>query len=463
MMRGNAGCKSDGVGHGREGKDMNLMQDMVAIQERALEAVNPRNAVARCMHWEGQRLKIDSTLWNVGEFERIIIIAVGKASVPMAEEVVKILGCTRMVGCVVTKHGHALLHALPEALTIIESGHPIPDAEGIKAARRITALLEKSTEQDLVLLLLSGGGSALLPAPVPGLTLVQLQLTTDALLRGGATIGELNAVRKHISTLKGGQLARLASPSPVVALILSDVVGDPIDVIASGPTSPDSTSYETALNILDRYHITGLVPSAVIKHLEDGAAQLVPETPKPFDDIFSKVTNVIVGSNKLAAQAAVQEASVRGYNALLLSTYVEGEAREVGKIAAAIAKGIRYGTGPLTPPACIVWGGETTVTVRGGGKGGRNQELALSAAMAMEGLENVLLLALATDGTDGPTDSAGAIVDGQSAALARNRGWDLHAILADNNSYPLLDDIGALLRLGPTGTNVNDLMVLMVA
>jgi glycerate 2-kinase len=441
---------------------MNLKQDMAAIQERALEAVNPRNAVARCMHWEEQGLKIDSTLWNLDEYERIIVIAVGKASVPMAEEVVKILGHTRMVGCVVTKHGHALCHALPEALTIIESGHPIPDAEGLKAARRITALLLNSTERDLVFLLLSGGGSALLPAPVPGLTLAQLQATTDALLRGGATIGELNAVRKHISTLKGGQLARLASPSPVVALILSDVVGDPVDVIASGPTAPDTTSYKTALNVLDRYHITGSVPSAVIRHLEAGAAQLVPETPKPGDDIFSRVTNVIVGSNKLAAQAAVQEAFVRGYNALLLSTYVEGEAREVGKIAAAIAKGIRHGTGPLTPPACVVWGGETTVTVRGEGKGGRNQELALSAAMAMEGLENVLLLALATDGTDGPTDSAGAIVNGQSATMARNRGWDLHAILSDNNSYPLLDDIGALLRLGPTGTNVNDLMVLMV-
>ena len=441
---------------------MNLKQDLQAIQERALKAVNPGNAVARNMQRVGQRLKIDTMWWNLNEYDRVILLAVGKAAVPMAEEAVKILGQVHIDGCVVTKYGHAQCHSLPSSLMVSETGHPIPDAAGIQASQNIISLLQESTVRDLVLLLLSGGGSALLPAPVHGLTLAHLQETTDVLLRAGATIGEVNAVRKHISALKGGQLARLASPASLISLILSDVVGDPLDVIASGPTAPDPTSYATALSVIDRYNIKESIPHAVIDHLQNGVTMRVAETPKPLDPVFSSVTNIIVGSNGLAVQAAVKEAAARGYNTLLLSTYIEGEAREVGKIAGAIAKGIRSGLGPVSPPACVVWGGETTVTVRGQGKGGRNQELAVSASLSLEGLPDVLLLALATDGTDGPTDAAGAIVDGKSASLARSHGWNLYATLSDNNSYPLLDDIGALLRLGPTGTNVNDVMVLLV-
>jgi glycerate 2-kinase len=443
--------------------DMKLKQDMQAIQEQALAAVDPGNAVARSMQRVGQQLAIDTQSFNLDTLHRVIVLAVGKAAVPMAEAAVRILGNARIEGCVVTKYHHARKHALPGQVTVIEAGHPIPDAAGIKAAETIISLLQGTSDDDLVLLLLSGGGSALLPAPVPGLTLAHLQATTDALLRAGATIVEMNAVRKHLSALKGGQLARLAAPAALVALILSDVVGDPLDVIASGPTAPDPTTFDMALSVLQRYNVLDSVPATVIRHLEEGVAMRVLETPKSFDPVFSRVTNVIVGSNALAAQAAVKEARARGYNTLLLSTYVEGEAREVGKVAGSIAKGIRFGPGVIPPPACVVWGGETTVTVRGHGKGGRNQELAVAAALSMEGLQDVLLLALATDGTDGPTDAAGAIVDGRSTSLARCRGWDLYATLAENNTYPLLDDIGALLRLGPTGTNVNDLLVLLVA
>ena len=442
---------------------MNLKQDLLAIQDQALKAVNPGNAVARIMQRVGQKLRVDTVWWDLDECDRLILLAVGKAAIPMAEEAVKILGNARIDGCVVTKYGHAQSYSLPPSLTVNETGHPIPDEAGIKAAQNIISLLQKTTRRDLVILLLSGGGSALLPAPVPGLTLNHLQATTDALLRAGATIVEINTVRKHISALKGGQFARLASPAPLVALILSDVVGDPLDVIASGPTAPDPTSYATAVSVLERYNVIDSVPHAVRDYLHAGLELRVPETPKPLDKVFSKVNNIIIGSNRLAAQAAVMEAAARGYNTLLLSTYIEGEAREVGKIAGAIAKGIRFGTGSISPPACVVWGGETTVTVRGLGKGGRNQELAVSAALSIEGLQNVLLLALATDGTDGPTDAAGAIVDGRTASLARSQGWDLFETLADNNSYPLLADIGALLKLGPTGTNVNDIMVLLVA
>lgn len=444
-------------------KNMNLKVDLQAIQESALQAVDPGAAISRIMQRAGQILEIAETQWNLGEIDRVILLAVGKAAVPMAEAAARAVDNTQLCGCVVTKYHHAQEHSLPPSLEVIEAGHPLPDNAGIHASQKVIALLQETTERDLVLLLLSGGGSALLPAPVPGLTLEDIQATTDVLLRAGATIVEMNAVRKHMSLLKGGQLARLASPAPLVALILSDVVGDPLDVIASGPTAPDPTSYGTALSILNRYAALDRVPVAVVDHLKAGAAACLPETPKPLDPVFSRVFNFIVGSNALAAIAAIDAAQTLGYNTLLLSTFIEGEAREVGKIAGAIVKGLRYGPPAVPLPACVVWGGETTVTVRGRGKGGRNQELAVAAALSIDGVPDVLLLALATDGTDGPTDAAGAVVDGSSAALARSRGWDLHAVLADNNSYPLLADIGALLRLGPTGTNVNDLLIILVA
>jgi hydroxypyruvate reductase len=293
--------------------------------------------------------------------------------------------------------------------------------------------------------------------------LSDLQVTTDLLLRSGATIGELNTIRKHLSRLKGGQLARLAAPAPVGVLILSDVVGDPLDVIASGPTVPDPTTYAEAWDVVQRYRLGESLPDSVSRRLRAGVAGQLPETPKPGDPLFAGVHNCIIGSNRLAAQAAVAEARRCGYRALLLTTFVEGEAREAARVAAALARSARVHGDPLSPPACLVWGGETTVTVRGQGKGGRNQELALAAALALEGVPDVLLMALATDGTDGPTDAAGAIVDGGTAARARALGLDPLAALANNDAYPLLSAVGDLLHTGPTGTNVNDLLVILVA
>ncbi len=313
----------------------------------------------------------------------------------------------------------------------------------------------------MVLLLLSGCGSALLPAPSAGVTLEDLQVTTDLLLRSGANIVDLNAVRKHLSSLKGGQLARMAAPAPVVALVLSDVVGDPMDVIASGPTAPDPTTFAQAWDVVERYALTDAVPKSVSAHLLAGLRGEVPETPKPGDCLFDRVHNVIVGSNALAAQAAVARAEALGYAALLLTTFIEGEAREIAKVAVALARSLKETGHPVPLPACLVWGGETTVTVSGQGKGGRNQELALAAALGLEGIEGVAVMALATDGTDGPTDAAGAVVDGSTAVRARERGWDLRDALQANNAYPLLSDVGDLLRLGPTGTNVNDILVLL--
>jgi hydroxypyruvate reductase len=329
---------------------------------------------------------------------------------------------------------------------VIEAGHPVPDENSVRGARAVADLAERATERDLVICLISGGGSALLTLPAPDLPLAESQSLTDALLRCGATINEVNTVRKHCSGIKGGNLARLAAPARAITLVLSDVVGDPLDVIASGPTVPDPTMVADARQVLTNYGIRsrGSFPFR--------------ETPKPGDPIFCQVQNVVVGSNRLAAVAAVEKARELGFDALLLSTYIEGEAREVGRVAAALAKGIRAHGDPLSPPACLVWGGETTVTVQGGGRGGRNQELALAAALALAGVPGVVLVALGTDGTDGPTDAAGAVATGQTVARARALDLDARAHLADNDAYPFFDALGDLIRTGPTGTNVNDLL-----
>ncbi|MGC9468789.1 MAG: glycerate kinase type-2 family protein [Anaerolineae bacterium] len=441
-----------------------LRRDLATIRGAALSAVDPAVAVRRHLARYAEDLIVSGRVWRhgAGDGSRVLLLSVGKAAVPMACAAVELIGEGISDGFVVTKHGHSAETELPPCVEVIEAGHPIPDDAGLRAGRAITDRLETTTEDDLVLLLLSGGGSALLPAPVPGVTLEALQSTTDLLLRAGANIVEINAVRKHLSLLKGGQLARRAMPARVMTFILSDVVGNPLDVIASGPTAPDPTTYEEAVDVLRRYKLLDEVPEAVRAYLMSGLAGDQPETPKPGDAVFHRVSNVIVGSNYLAAEAAVNRASELGYRSLLLTTFIEGEAREVAKVAVALAKSVKVHGRPVPPPACLVWGGETTVTVSGPGKGGRNQELALAASLGLEGLDCVAIMALATDGTDGPTDAAGGIVNGDTARQARKKGWDLHATLAENNAYALLDDVGALLRLGPTGTNVNDLLVLLV-
>jgi hydroxypyruvate reductase len=255
-------------------------------------------------------------------------------------------------------------------------------------------------------------------------------------------------------------MARLAGQAPVAALILSDVVGDPLDAIASGPLSPDPTTFADAWAVLERYGLVERVPPAVRERLRAGRQGRLADTPKPGAALFGRVHTAIVGSNRLAAEAAVEAAHARGLNALLLSTFVEGEARQVARVAAALARELAGYDRPMRRPACLVWGGETTVTVRGGGKGGRNQELALAAALAMEGVPGVVLVALGTDGTDGPTDAAGAVATGETVARARSLGLDPAAHLADNDAYPFFHALGDLIRTGPTGTNVNDLMFL---
>ncbi len=380
---------------------------------------------------------------------RILVVGAGKASGAMAHALEGVLGDRISTGVVVVKDGYT---APTRKIKLLEAGHPIPDERGLRAADEILALARSATADDLVIVLISGGGSALTPCPAPPITFEEKQALTRLLLAAGANINELNAVRKHCSLFKGGRLAQAAGPAPVLALILSDVIGDPLDVIASGPTAPDQTTYADALAILDRFGLRAEAPGAVVKHLERGARGEIPETPKA---VFRRVQNRVIGNNRLVVEAAVREAEALGFRPSFVTRALSGEARAVAKEFCGLATSV-------TSPACLIAGGETTVTVRGKGKGGRCQEFALAAALAIQGMEDVLVLAAGTDGTDGPTDAAGALADGNTITNAARRNLDAHASLESNDSYRFFSDLGDLIITGPTKTNLLDLYLLLV-
>jgi hydroxypyruvate reductase len=378
----------------------------------------------------------------------------------MALAVEEVLGDRVSAGLVAVKEATT---GAPRRIRVVEAGHPIPDERGRAAAEEIRRLAATAGADGLVLGLVSGGGSALLPAPVAGVTLAEKQAVTRLLLDAGATINELNAVRKHLSALKGGQLARAAAPAPVVALLLSDVLGDPLDVIASGPTAPDPTTFADALAVLGGFALRDRIPVSVRHHLEAGAAGVVAETPKPGDPLFARVTNCVIGNSGLVTEAALREASRLGFPPLLLTGQLQGEAREVARVFAAIlAESARSGR-PVGRPACLLATGETTVTVRGPGKGGRCQEFALALAPALAALPGIVVLAAGTDGSDGPTDAAGALVDWTTLERARARGLDPRGALAANDAYRFFAGLGDLVVTGPTGTNLLDLYVALSA
>jgi glycerate 2-kinase len=431
---------------------------ILAVLRASLAAVDPEFVVRQHVQRDDQRLQVGDRDYDLGEVGKVWVVGGGKAAVPMAAALWDILGGRIAGGVVVTKYGHVDPDLDAGPVEVMEAGHPVPDENCVAGARRMAGLLQRVEEHDLVLAVISGGGSALLTLPAGDLTLNDLQATTQLLLRSGATIVELNAVRKHLSQIKGGGLARLAGGATVAGLVLSDVVGDPLDVIASGPLSADPTTFAHAWEVLARYGLLEQVPAAVRARLQAGCDGEIAETPKAGDALFERVQTIIVGSNRLAAGAAVKEGLSQGLNALLLSTYVEGEAREVARVASALVKELVYHNRPVARPACLIWGGETTVTVRGDGKGGRNQELALAAALALDGLPDVVLVALGTDGTDGPTDAAGAVATGETIAQAVSEGLDARAHLENNDAYPFFDALNDLIRTGPTGTNVNDLL-----
>ncbi|MGH9584080.1 MAG: glycerate kinase type-2 family protein, partial [Bryobacteraceae bacterium] len=329
------------------------------------------------------------------------------------------------------------------------------------AADRIRVLLAGLTARDLLLVAISGGASALLTAPAPPVTLADKQETTGLLLRAGASIYELNAVRKHLSMLKGGRLAALAYPATVLTLLLSDVIGDLLDVIGSGPTAPDGSTFPDALAVLNKYRLLPQVPVRVREYLDGGARGLHAETPKPGEPLFRRVHHVIVGSNRLALEAAASAAKKLGFRTLLLASSMQGETREVAQVHAQILREMVTSGNPVRPPACILSGGETTVTVHGPGIGGRNQEFALAAAISIAGLPSAIVLSAGTDGTDGPTDAAGAIASGTTLERAARMGLDARRHLSENDSYPFFDALGDLVRTGPTGTNVMDIHLLL--
>ncbi|HHE51555.1 MAG TPA: glycerate kinase [Candidatus Acetothermia bacterium] len=436
-----------------------LRGDIDRLIHAALNAVSPDACMRRAVGLDGDLLIVNGEPIDLAKIRRIIVVGAGKASAGMARSLEGILGERIDVGLVVTAGGY---RAATTKVEMAEASHPVPDGRGLAAAERLARLVDGATEDDLVIVLISGGGSALLPLPVDGIALADLSRTNELLLRSGATIQQVNAVRKHLSQLKGGRLAARAFPARVISLILSDVVGAPLDAIASGPTVADPTTYADASRILHEYGLWSALPSRVRSHVERGVRGEVPETPKPGDDPFSRVQTMVIGSGSDAAEATLNEAETLGYHSLLLTTTLQGEAREVGKVLASIACEELKHERPLPLPALIVASGETTVTVTGAGKGGRNQELALSAALGIEGVPGAVIASVGTDGRDGPTDAAGGIVDGETISRLREHGIDAPLRLAENDSYHALASSGDLIMTGPTGTNVADLCLILV-
>lgn len=429
------------------------------IYQAAVRAVDPREATLRALQRSGSRLTVAGTTFDLGAVRNLYVIGFGKAAATMAQAVETVLSDRIAAGIVVTKYGHALP---TRTITVLEAAHPTPDDAGERATARILTSVAEATADDLVLCLVSGGGSALFEQPAPGIAFADVQETTRLLLRAGAPITALNTVRKHLSSVKGGQLARAVAPAPLVALMLSDVVGDSLDVIASGPTVPDPTTFADALAALTEYGVYAHVPEVVRRYLESGVAGDVPDTPKAGDPIFATTHTAVIASPQSALDAAAQAAEAMGYPTLVLANSFEGEAREVARVWASIARQARTYGQPLTPPCCLLAGGETTVTVRGDGIGGRNTEFTLAAALAIAGLDDVIVASLATDGGDGPTNAAGAIASGRTVACALAGGVDPVAALAGNDAYTFFARVGGLFCPGPTGTNVNDIMIALV-
>jgi len=434
-----------------------LRQQALAIFRAALAAADPAAAILRHVRFRDGALIAGRIRYPLRGVRKVHVVGAGKAGAAMAQAIEKLALPPEKRGdsLVNVKYGHL---AKLRWLQLNESGHPVPDEPGVRGATRIAEIAAGAGPEDLLICLISGGASALLPFPAPPVTLEEKQAVTKLLLACGATIHEINAVRKHISGIKGGQLARMAYPARVLALILSDVIGDNLDVIGSGITAPDASTFASAKAVLEKYGILDRTPASIRERLDSGARGMIRETPKGGDPAFARVQNLIVGSNRLAVEAAAAEARALGFRTLVLSTQIEGETREVARVHAAIAKEIVQNGRPVARPACVISGGETTVTLRGNGLGGRNQEFVLAAAMDIGGLARTVVLSAGTDGTDGPTDAAGAIADGQTLA----RGPEARQYLDANDSYRYFEELGDLVITGPTNTNVMDVRILLI-
>jgi hydroxypyruvate reductase len=435
-----------------------LKTDARRIFDAGIAAVDPVAAVQHAVTRQGDALSVAGEIYDLRHYAHVYVIGAGKAGATMAQGLAAELHDRLTAGAVTVKYDHVVPVA---SVTLYEAGHPIPDAAGVRGAEAMMQVAQQAGENDLVFCLLSGGGSALAPAPCVGITLEEKQQLTSLLLACGASIDEINTLRKHLSRLKGGQLARLVAPARLITLVLSDVVGDRLDVIASGPTVPDASTFADCHAIITRYGLMDQLPPCIRDHLQRGCAGQVLETPKAGEPVFARHQTVLIGSNRIALQAAAQQARHLGYTPLILSSAVQGEAREIARLYAAIAHEIRQSDLPLPPPVCVLAGGETTVTLRGNGKGGRNQEFALAAAIDIDGLDGVAILSGGTDGTDGPTDAAGAFADGTTIHRAQTLGLRAEAFIQRSDSYHFFAALDDLLFTGPTGTNVMDIYMLL--
>lgn len=428
--------------------------------ESALEAANPKAIVESRLTVEGRTLKIGKLKFDLGKFKHIFVVGGGKASGKMAEALESALGDKITQGIINVPNDSEPCKT--QKIELRRASHPIPGEAGVKGTQEMLALVNQAEEDDLIICLVSGGGSSLMPLPRGRISLADKQIVTNDLLKSGATITEINTVRKHISDFKGGWLAQKAYPATIVNLVLSDVIGDPLEFIASGPTIPDSTTFGDSIVVLRRYGLWNRTPPSVKALLNKGEKGLIAETPKPGDKVFRNVYDIIIGNNRLATSAVRNSFRRGGLNSLTLTSVLEGEAKHVGTVLASIATEVIVSGNPLPKPCGIIAGGETTVTVSGEGKGGRNQEIALSSALKIIGKEGVAIASFSTDGTDGPTDAAGAIADGKTVARSREQGIDARSFLADNDSYDFFSRLGDLILTGPTGTNVNDVSVVVV-
>ncbi|MFA5519354.1 MAG: glycerate kinase [Spirochaetota bacterium] len=440
-----------------------MLDDLKKIYTAGIEAVNPFKAINAHVKIHENNLKIfdknrEIKSFNLEKFNRILVVGAGKATSAMAKAIEDMLGNRITSGSICVKHGHV---TELKKIEQIEASHPIPDNEGLRGAEKIYNIIKGADEKDLIISLISGGGSALMPLPQSSIKLKDKQKTTDMLIKSGATIHEINSVRKHLSRLKGGNMARASYPTSVINLMISDVVGDDMDVIASGPFVPDTSDFKSALHVLHKYGLRKSVPLPVSIYLEEGAAGTHPENPGSDDHIFSNVTNIIIASNFLALKAAHEQAKALGYNSIILSSLIEGDTADTADWHCRIAREIALTGNPLARPACIISGGETTVKVKGSGKGGRNMEFAMHAAKGISGLEKMLIASVGTDGNDGPTDAAGAFSTGNTLKRIKNMSLNINNFIIDNNSYELFKTLGDLIITGPTNTNVMDIRIIL--
>ncbi|MEM2910013.1 MAG: glycerate kinase [Nitrososphaerota archaeon] len=442
---------------GYSGPERKLREDLLSSAEKAIRAVQPDELLRKKFRLKGNTLMVGDLKVELTDFDEVVVLGAGKATHVMCRYVEQLLGHRITRGLIIVPHSVVNDYISPN-VKIRGGGHPVPDKEGYEAAKELVEIAQSTGPKSLVLVLISGGGSALMPLPAEPVTLEDKVEITKALLKSGATIDEMNLVRKHLSMVKGGWLARHLSKARTISLILSDVVGDKLEVIASGPTSPDPTKYADAVLVLKKYGLWGSSPLSIKVRLERGMGGELPETPKPDDVAFSKVHNVIIGSCSDACNAAFSALTRLGYNTIYLTHRLKGEARYVGQTLAKFILDVKLGR--TMGSTALVLGGETTVTVKGKGVGGRNQELALSAAIELEGSKGCACLSIGTDGLDGPTDAAGAITDCWTLNKGRNAEYEARAFLEDNDSYTFLKRVSCLIFTGPTGTNVGDLVLL---